>query len=162
MAEEKRFQQAVRQIPWRTQTQTAAIIALILIVAIIIGALYLAQATATATTGRELEQLSGTRDYLQRANEDLNAEIANKRSISTLRGRALELGFVDIDSTRIEYLVVNGYTPFRATPTPEVTAEPTYVYDETFNGWVQQQWDSLVKQFEAWTGRDQVTPTPLP
>jgi hypothetical protein len=160
MAEEKPLQQAVRPAPWRTQTQTAAIIALVLIVAIIIGALYLAQATVTATTGRELEDLSGTRDYLQRANEDLIAEIANRRSITNLQGRAQELGYVPITADDVEYLVVNGYTPNRATPTPEVTAEPTYVYDETFNGWVQQQWDNLVKQFETWTGRDRATPTP--
>jgi hypothetical protein len=164
MAEDKPtwLQQAVRQAPWRTQTQSAAIIALILVVAMIIGALYLAQATVTATTGRELEDLAATRDYLQRANEDVSAEIAYKRSITTLKGRAQDLGYAPISPDRIEYLVVNGYTPFRATPTPEVTAAPVYVYDETFNGWVQQEWDSLVKQFEAWTGRDRVTPTPRP
>jgi hypothetical protein len=162
VAEDNPLKQAVRPMPWRTQTQTAAIVALVLIVAIIIGALYLAQATVTATTGRELEELSGTRDYLQRANEDLIAEIANKRSITNLRGRAQDLGFKPITADEIEYLVVNGYSPNRATPTPEATAEPIYVYDETFNGWVQQQWDNLVKQFEAWTGRDRATPTPLP
>ncbi len=162
MAEDKPLQQAVRPLPWRTQTQTAAIIALVLVVAIIIGALYLAQATVTATTGRELEDLSVTRDYLQRNNEDLTAEIAGKRSITTLLGRSRELGFRPITADQIEYLVVNGYTPYRATPTPEVTAEPTYIYDETFNGWVQQQWDNLVKQFEAWTGHDRLTPTPAP
>src|SRR5438067_12472274 len=111
MAEDKPLQQAVRPMPWRTQTQTAAIIALVLIVAIIIGALYLAQATVTATTGRELEDLSGTRDYLQRANEDLVAQIANKRSITNLRGRAQELGYSPVTVDQIEYLVVNGYTP---------------------------------------------------
>src|SRR5437868_5629755 len=149
MAEDKPLQQAMRPMPWRTQTQTAAIVALILIVAIIIGALYLAQATVTATTGRELEDLSKTRDYLQRGNEDVIAEIANKRSITNLQGRAQELGYLPITADQIEYLVVNGYAPNRATPTPEVTAQPTYVYDETFTGWVQQQWDSLVKQFET-------------
>ncbi len=162
MAEDKTVQQAVRPLPWRTQTQTVAIIALVLVVAIIIGALYLAQATVTATTGRELEDLSGTRDYLQRNNEDLIAEIANKRSITQLQGRAQDLGYRPITVDQVKYLVVNGYVPNRATPTPEATAEPTYVYDETFNGWVQQQWDNLVKQFEAWTGRDRVTPTPSP
>jgi hypothetical protein len=49
--------------------------------------------------------------------------------------------------------VVKGYTPYRDTPTPQATVVPTYVYDETFNGWVQQQWNLLVKQFEEWMGR---------
>ena len=154
------LQQAIRQGPWRTQTQTAAIVALVMFVAIIIGALYLAQATLTATTGRELEQLSATRDYLQRANEDTSAEIAVKRNIAQLQGRAQSLGFVPVDASKLEYIVVNGYSPVRATATPAITPEPTYVYDETFNGWVQQQWDTLVHQFEAWSGRE--TPTPHP
>jgi len=155
-------QQAIRQAPWRTQTQTAAIIALVLIVAIIIGALYLAQATTTATTGQELRQLQLTADSLQRANEDTIAAIALKRDITTLRGRAQALGFVPVDSDRLKYVVVPGYAPERATATPVVTAEPVITYDETFNGWAKQQWDTLLKQFEAWTGRDRQTPTPLP
>ncbi len=156
------IQQAVRQMPWRTQNQTLAILALILVVAIIIGALYLALATTTATTGRELQNLQSTRDYLQRANEETNAEIAGKRNIVDLRGRAQNLGFVPASSDDIQYIVVDGYSPGRATSTPEITAVPTFVYDETFNGWVQKQWDILVRQFEAWTGSDKTTPTPHP
>ncbi|MEP7285189.1 MAG: hypothetical protein ABI947_05420 [Chloroflexota bacterium] len=152
------LQQAVPQLPLRPQTQTAAIIALLLVMAIIIGSLYLAQATTTATIGQQRFQLSATRDYLQRANEDIAADIALRRNISTLRGRAQALGFVPVGSDRLDYLVINGYSPVRATATPEVTAEPKYVYDETFNGFAQQQWNTLVKQFEAWAGR----PTPAP
>ncbi len=164
MAEKKPtlIQQAVRQMPWRTQNQTLAILALVMVVAIIIGALYLAQATTTATTGTERQNLPSTRDYLQRANEETNAEIASKRNIVDLRGRAQNLGFVPASSDQIEYVVVDGYSPDRATPTPEMTVEPTFVYDETFNGWVQKEWDTLVRQFEAWTGSDKTTPTPQP
>ncbi len=147
-------------MPWRNQTQTAAIIALIVIVGIIIGALYLAQATVTATTGSQLQDLSGTRDFLQRANEDTSAQIAIQKDLNTLRGRAQGLGFIPVDSSRLQYLVVPGYSPNRATPTPEVTAAPTYVYDETFNGWAKQQWDALLRQFESWAGRDNATPAP--
>ncbi len=156
------LQQAVWQAPWRTQTQSIAIIALGLVVAIIIGALYLAQATVTATTGRQLEQLSATRDFLQRAIDDASSEIALKRNINTLRGRAQALGFASVGPDKMEYLVVDGYSPARATPTPAATAAPIFVYDETFNGWVKQQWDTMLKQFEAWAGRDRATPTPRP
>ncbi len=164
MAEKKpaSIQQAGRQMPWRTQNQTLAILALIMVVGMIIGALYLAQATTTATTGRELENLQSTRDYLQRANEETNGEIASKRNIVDLRGRAQNLGFVSASSDQIQYVVVDGYLPERATPTPEMAVEPTFVYDETFNGWVQKEWDILVRQFEAWTGSDKLTPTPKP
>ena len=43
----------------------------------LIGALYLAQATTTVSTGQQLLQLESTRDYLQRTNEDIDAQIAN-------------------------------------------------------------------------------------
>jgi hypothetical protein len=147
-------QKVFPQSPLRTPTQTITVVALVVFVAIIIGALYLAQATMTATTGRELEDLAATRDYLQRANEDTTSQIAIQRNIGQLRGRAQTLGFVPVDSDRIEYVVVNGYSPVRATPTPVMTPQPAYVYDETFNGWVQKEWDTLVKQFEAWMGNN--------
>ncbi len=110
MAEKKPAltQQAGRQMPWRTQNQTLAILALVMVVGMIIGALYLAQATTTATTGRELQNLQSTRDYLQRANEETNAEIAGKRNIVDLRGRAQNLGFVPASSDDIQYVVVDG------------------------------------------------------
>lgn len=146
----------------RTQTQTAAIGALVLVVAVIIGALYLAQATTTASTGQEFFQLESTRDYLQRANEDTEWQIAAKRDISTLRGRAQALGFIPVDTDHLGYLVVNGYSPFRATPTPVITQVPVIDYDETFSGWVRQQSDALAKQFEAWSGAGRATPTPAP
>ena len=164
MAEKKSVsaKQVVPQGPWRPQTQSAAIVAMVLVVALIIGALYLAQATTTVSTGQQLLQLESTRDYLQRTNEDIDAQIANKRNISTLRGRAQALGFVPVDPDRLQYIVVPGYSPDRATATPEVAAKSDFTYDETFNGWAQQQWNILVKQFEAWTGRDSATPTPFP
>jgi len=152
--------QAVPQSAWRSPTQSVTIVVLIIIVGVIIGALYLAQATVTATTGSELIALVRTRDFLQRANGDTLSQIALKRNVNTLRGRAQELGFHLAESSDIEYIVVPGYQPIRATPTPQITAVPTPTYDDTFTGWVQQVWNSLVAQFEQWMGSGQSTPTP--
>lgn len=146
------IQHALRRAPWRRQSQLAAMIALALIVAIIIGALYLAQATTVSTTGRQVEELQAYRDRLLRENEQIRAEIAVMRSIPRLITRARELGFVRAESDQIEYLVVEGYMPEQ----PESVAplqqpeEPLPVYDETFYGWLQRQWESLVTQFEEW------------
>ncbi|HRE49496.1 MAG TPA: hypothetical protein PLD47_17355 [Aggregatilineales bacterium] len=145
--------QVLPQTTARPPAQAAAVIGLAVVVAIIIGALYLAQATVTATTGSNLIQLQRTRDFLQRANSDSEAQIALKSSISTLRGRALELGFRPAEPADLVYLIVEGYTPNRATPTPMITPTPARLYDETFAGWLEQQWASLVMQFEAWMGR---------
>ncbi len=154
------LQHALTQAAARTQTESLAVIGLIIFVSIIIGALYLAQSTATATTGLQLEQLVKTRDSFQRNNEDMNAQIARLKDINRLRGRAQALGFQPITTENQEYLVVSGYSPVRATPTPEATAVPTYVYDETFGGWLQEQWDKISRQFEAWSGKTNPTAVP--
>jgi len=152
------LQHALAQASARTQAETLTIAALVVFVAILVGALYLAQATATATTGFDLEAMVKTRDSFQRNNEDLQAQIAHKKNVSDLRGRAQALGFQPVSTQ--EYLVINGYQPDRATPTPVVTAMPTYIYDETFNGWAQVQWAKLSAQFDAWSGRANPTASP--
>ncbi|RMF49798.1 MAG: hypothetical protein D6749_12315 [Chloroflexota bacterium] len=148
------IRQAVPQLPWRSPTQAVALIILIVIVAIFIGALYLDQATVTATTGSNLLELQRTREFLQRAISDMQARIAQQRNINNLRGRAQQLGFVPAAAQDLEYIVVEGYSPIRATPTPLLVPTPTLVYDETFEGWVRQQWDLLLRQFEQWMNGD--------
>ncbi|MBX3062787.1 MAG: hypothetical protein U0528_19765 [Anaerolineae bacterium] len=153
--------QAFRTFFWqRPQTQTALLVSMIIVVALIIGALYLAQATVTATTGSQLLALRDERDRLARLNQDMEAQIAYKRNLAVMTGRAKSLGFVPADSDEIQYLVVDGYTIIRATPTPIATPQPEYTYTETFDGWVRDQWNRLVQQFEAWAGNNQPTPMP--
>jgi len=147
-----RIQHTLRRAPWRRQSQLAAIIALALIVAIIIGALYLAQVTAISTTGRQNEELLAYRDRLVRENEQLRAEIAELRSVPRLLQRAQEMGFTYADSEGIEYLIVAGYMPEQPASVAPLQAqeEPLPVYDETFSGWLERQFADLVAQFEAW------------
>lgn len=140
---------------WRPQRQAVALAALGLFIALIIGALYLSQVAGEATTGRVLSDLIAQRDELQRTNEQLRAEIASLKSVPRLLARAKELGFVEAASNNIEYLVVPGYDPNRQpviVPTPAQPQEAA-VYDETFGGWLQEQWDNLRRQFESFTNR---------
>lgn len=152
--------QAVPQMLRRSPAQAASVIGMAVVVAIIIGALYLAQATVTATTGSELLELQRTRDFLQRANSDTEAQIALKSSVSTLRGKAQQLGFRPADPDDLVYMVIEGYSPVRTTPTPMVSPTPSRLYDETFAGWLEQQWSQLLLQFEAWMGGTPATPRP--
>jgi hypothetical protein len=147
------WQHTLRTAPWRRQSQFAAIVALVLIVAIIIGALYLAQVTTISTTGRQNEELRVYRDRLVRENEQIRADIADLRSIPRLLRRAQELGFTYAGTAQIEYLIVDGYQPELVRSVAPLVAEnePLPVYDETFSGWLQQQWLNLTLQFEEWT-----------
>ncbi|MBL8155022.1 MAG: hypothetical protein JNM70_12635 [Anaerolineae bacterium] len=146
---------------WRFQRQAVAVIGLSVFIAIIIGALYLAQASSVATLGRQLEELITQRNQLQQTNEQLRSEISQLRSVPRLLARAQEMGFRLAEETEIEYLYVLGYNPNReqtepgaaavtSSAPPLTTSAP--VYDESFIGWLQQQWDSLVQQFQGFSG----------
>lgn len=148
------IQHALRDNQWRFQKQAVALAGLGVFIAIVIGALYLAQSASVSTLGRQLENLITKRNQLEQANEQLRADISQLRSVPRLLARAEELGFVKATENDIEYLYVAGYNPNRqpstATTVDDTSKLPTY--DESFIGWVQQQWDNLVKQFSGFSG----------
>ena len=141
---------------WRPQRQALALMTLGLFVAIIMGALYLSQSASTSALGRQLEELIAERDDLEQQNEQLRAEIASLQSMPRLEGRAEELGFVRASESDIEYLVVNGYNPDRSESVVPLDdrQEPAPTYDESFVGWVQQQFDSLRHQIDSFSSQE--------
>ena len=72
------------------------------------------------------------------------------------RARAHDLGFAEASEDQIHFLYVDGYNPNRsqpvAAPQPTTPTQPLPTYDDSFTGWLQQQWDSLVHQFQSFTG----------
>lgn len=151
------LQHALRRTGWRPQRQIAGLAVISVFVLIIIGTLYLSQVASFATTSRELELLIAERDELERVNEQLRVEIASYQSVPRLLARAQTLGFEPASPERMEWLAIDGYNPNReetVVPLDEPEALlPTY--DETFGGWVQQQWDLLRQQFESFTSPEE-------
>ena len=147
------LQHALRDTPFKLQRQAVALAGLGLFVAIIIGALYLAQSTSVATLGRQLEELIAKRDQLEQTNEQLRSTIAELRSVPRLLTRAKDLGFVDSGQQNIEYLVVQGYNPHRVEVAPRAEAAKPNVpaYDESFVGWLQEQWDAFTAQLKSFS-----------
>jgi hypothetical protein len=146
------IQHTFRNRQFKVQRQVVALAALGLFVAIIIGALYLAQSTSLATLGRQLENLIAQRNLLEQQNEQLREEIAQLRTVPRLLARAQELGFREATINDIEPLVLAGYNPNR--PSDEIVlaaaaAPPPVVYEENFIGWLQQQWDAFIGQFQG-------------
>jgi hypothetical protein len=132
--------------------QFTTLLILAVIIALIFGGIYLSQVASFATTNREIETLIEQRDRLERANEQLRAQIASLETVPRLLARAEGLGFRPASATDIEYLVVEGYNPNRelsVVPLDESDAEfiQQPQYDETFSGWVQAQFDALRQQF---------------
>lgn len=143
----------LRQAPWRVQTQATSIVAMSVIVVLVIGALYLAQATSTATTGRDLQELETHRQELEQQNSQIEAEIASMRSVPRLTQRALDLGFRPATAEEIEYLPVEGLPP-AATPQPGPVEPDIPVYDETLSGWLRAQWVRLATEFGGFLQAD--------
>ncbi len=145
MISNKWIDHALRRTPWRNQRQAFALAALGFFVALIIGGLYLSLSAGAATTGRQLEYLIAERNRLEQANEQLRAEIAGLRSVPYLQERARDLGFALAGRDDIEYLVIDGYNPERDLAPIILEVEPQIVpvYDETFIGWLQQQFDAF-------------------
>lgn len=144
---------ALRGRSLRLQRQVVALAGLGIMIAIIIGALYLAQSASVSTMGRQLEAIIARRNQLEQTNEQLRAEIAELRSVPRLLARAQEMGFANAGRENIEYLVVDGYNPNRkvAAVATEEPQETLPAYDESFTGWLQQQWDSFMRQFRSFT-----------
>lgn len=140
---------------WRPQRQALALATLSLFVGVIIGAVYLSQSSATSALGRQLEELIVRRDDLEQQNEQLRAEIASLQSMPRLQRRAEELNFSPAGASDIEYIVVDGYNPNRGIAVVPLESSPDAVpvYDETFSGWLEQQWDDLRGQLESFTSQ---------
>jgi predicted PurR-regulated permease PerM len=149
------IQHALRRTGWRPKRQAASLAVLGMFVAVFIGALYLSQASATSTLGRQLNDQIEERDRIQQENEALRAEIAGYRTVERLLRRAQELGFVQAAANQIQYLVVDGYNPARTATVIELEAEedPLPAYDESFVGWVQQGVDWLTAQVESFNNQ---------
>jgi hypothetical protein len=147
------IQHALRRTGWRPQRQIAGLAIISAIILIIVGTLYLSQVASFATTSRQLEQLIAERDELERINEQLRVEIASYQSVPRLLARAQTLGFEAATPERMEWLSIAGYNPDREqTVAPlEESEDLLPTYDETFWGWVQQQWDVLRQQFDNFT-----------
>ena len=136
----------------RERQQFIAVLVVFVVVSIIIGALYLVQATTNVSTARDIQTLREQRDRLQREIESLRADNAQLYSVPRLMERAATLGFVTAGPEDIQYIVVEGYVYNQLAPTltpVQVTATPQ-VYDDNFSGWLRRQVDALKNLFENW------------
>jgi hypothetical protein len=147
------FQHTFRRQQFQPQNQAVALAVLGIVITLILGTLYLSQVASFAITNREIKDLIAQRDELELTNEQLIAEVASYRTVPRLLARAQEIGFRQATNADIEYLVVEGYNPNRTLTIVETSSvndelEIFPIYDETFSGWLEQQFSILRDQFE--------------
>ena len=100
---------AFKQAPWRSQTQAVAMLSITLLAAAVVGGFYLAVASRAATAGRDLQRLEARKTELLQNNDELQAQLANLRSINRLAARAVALGFQPASGDQLEYIRVDSY-----------------------------------------------------
>jgi cell division protein FtsL len=140
---DKWFKQALRQAPWRTQTQATSLVLAVVIMVLVIGALYLAQASRTAAAGRRLQDLEAQRKALEQQNAQLRAEIAALQSVPRLTEQAEALGYHFAHNEDVEYIELADLPPRRSAvsqPEPEPEEGDQVVpYEESLGGWLARQ-----------------------
>lgn len=101
---------------------------IILMLAAVVGAIYLSQASRIASTGRKVQQLQNDLDELKRENAVLERAIAEGQALERLEAEAARLGFVRASPEEIEYMVVDEYPlatePVVSGPTPTPLPPP--------------------------------------
>ncbi len=98
---------------------------IIMILAALVGAIYLYQASQIASVGREVQELQYELDEVKRISADLEREIAEAQSLDRLQEEALRLGFIRSDPADVDYMIIPG-VPVNNTSKiePETVVEP--------------------------------------
>ena len=136
---------AFQQAPWRVQTQIIATFAAMAVVIVALGGMYLAEASRTATAGRDVQSLQIQKAELEMSINRLNASIAQMKSVSRLEGRVREMGFVPAQSAQVEFIIVDGYRNGQAQIVTAVAPESeTLDYNETLGTWLARTLSTMI------------------
>ena len=114
-----------RSLLWLTEAQAALSWGAILVLAALVGAIYLFQASRIASVGRQVQELQWELDEVNRVNGDLERDIAEAQSLDRLQQEVLRLGFVRAQPGDVDYLVIPNYpSEVKITPNAELLPMP--------------------------------------
>ena len=141
---EKSFKQA----QWRRHRQITVPILIIVFALGMFGAIYLAETSRAAVTGRHVQQLRRQVENIGYENDLIHANNAYLESASLLMERAGQLGYVPLQLDQIEYLIVpnfgydqDDHSILRSEGND--SADLTSYYDESLSEWA-------VRHFAKW------------
>ena len=101
--------QAYSQAPWRKQLQWIGLFMLVLILIAMVAGIYLSVSAQASTSGREIQIMYAEMEEIRRNIENMESQIAFLTSNSEMEKRAQELGFNEVSSEEIFYILVPGY-----------------------------------------------------
>ena len=100
---------AYKQAPWRVQRQYVGAFLLLVIGAAMIASLYLQVTARSAAAGREIQEIRVQITAVQRANADLETQLAGLTSSAEMQRRAGALGFRPVKPGELDYVAVIGF-----------------------------------------------------
>jgi len=123
-----------RRLSWLTEAQAVVGWGVILVLAALLGSIYLNQASRIAAIGRRVQIQQEELEELKRVNGDVEREIAEAQSLERLQQEAIRLGFSQAQTDEIEYVVIPGYpleetAPEPFVPTPELLPAPDTMWE---------------------------------
>ncbi|MCB8944707.1 MAG: hypothetical protein H6658_13240 [Ardenticatenaceae bacterium] len=116
-----------RRLGWLTEAQAALGWGVILVLATLLGVIYLTQASRIAAVGRRVQVLQNDLIDLKRENAELERRIAEAQSLEQLQDEAIRQGFAQAVPEDIEYITVSDYPAATSEPILEVRPEATAV-----------------------------------
>ena len=124
----RQARELARRLGMLTEAQAAAGWGVIVVLAALLGAIYLNQASRIATIGRRVQIEQNDLDEVKRSNAELERQIAEAQSLSRLDEEARRLGFVPSTPADIDYVVIPQYPTQPADAAtiipPTTTTEP--------------------------------------
>jgi cell division protein FtsL len=102
---------AYKQAPWRVQRQYVGAFVLSVIGVAMIAALYLQVTARAAAAGREIQEVRVQITAVQRANADLETQLARLTSSAEMQRRAEVLGYRPVKPGELDYVAIPGYAP---------------------------------------------------
>lgn len=117
----RQAREMARRLGLLTQAQAAAGWGVVIILAALLGAIYLNQASSIAAIGRRVQREQAKLDELKLENADLERQIAESQTLERLHAEALRLGFVLASPAEIDYVVIPNY-PMEDAPGPETSS----------------------------------------
>ena len=123
----RQTRELARRLGWLTEAQAALGWGVILVLAALLGVIYLTQASRIAAVGRRVQILQNELIDLKRENAELERQIAEAQSLERLQDMAVRQGFAQALPDDIEYVTVSNYPaatdePILKTATPEPVA----------------------------------------
>ncbi|MCP4356707.1 MAG: hypothetical protein GY796_01655 [Chloroflexi bacterium] len=132
----------------RTLTEAQAVLGwgVILILAALVGTIYVNQASQIARVGRRVQVMQNQLGEMKRENAALERQIADSQKLERLQAEAARLGFIPADSDDIDYIIIPDYPAVAegiAPLDPPATAVPRPKPPETMT---EALWLSLQSQ----------------